>query len=498
MAAKRPRKEDRERQRALDDLAAIAREFFMDTTGAQRIIDEEWEITGRSAILESMVFHKKTGTLLKRIGALRMYGKWLATTEFETADFASERAVYSYFSALHQDSAPATRAQSLREALNFAEGIFGLSAKEVRSSSRIHGISCKLLRTRAEVRQSVPLSTTMVKVLEEILAKGCRVPTADAILAGDDLFAMYGRARVGDVRRCAHEPKLDLALLADEHVGYVETRFFEHKTARPGSRKSLPIAAPAYGLLGTCWAEQWLSARRAAGLSADEDGTLLQALGEDEKWLQVSYTTTEFATVLRSLLARGGVEQAALAGVGSHSLKATLLAWCAKYGLPRESRRVLGYHAVPGDRAMGSYARDALAGPLREFDVVLQAVRAGRFDPDATRSGAFTAAPASDPADPKDDLIEKGDVGADVVVDSPSESETSSSEKSDIVDDTSQDSDAVNVAEADEKEVVFNLATHVCHIKRDDKRLVCGKVYPTEFVMLTHPESGMRLCPRCF
>ena len=341
-------------------------------------------------------------------------------------------------------------------------------------------------------------------MLEQILANGSQVPTADAILAGDALFAMYGRARVGDVRRCAHEPKLDIAPDADDghggnkYVGYIETRFFEHKTSRPGSRKSLPIAAPAYGLLGTCWAEQWLSARRSAGLSADADGTLLQALGEDEKWLQVAYTTTEFATVLRSLLVRGGVKQAALAGVGSHSLKATLLSWCAKHGVPRETRRVLGYHAVPGDRAMDSYARDALAGPLRELDVVLQAVRGGRFDPDATRSGAFAAAPASGSADPKDDLVAKGDVGADVVVDSPSESETSPSEKLDIVDDTSQDSDAVNEAEADEKEVDLNVATKVCHIKKDDERLVCGKVYPAEFAMLTHPESGMRLCPRCF
>ena len=70
-------------------------------------------------------------------------------------------------------------------------------------------------------------------------------------------------------------------------------------------------------------------------------------------------------------------------------MKATLLSWAAKYGLDKATRRTLGYHADPADKAVETYSRDAMAAPLRHLDRVLEAVRRGAFDPDATRSGFF-------------------------------------------------------------------------------------------------------------
>ena len=95
-----------------------------------------------------------------------------------------------------------------------------------------------------------------------------------ALVAGAALFAIFGRARIGDLRRCNAEPQLDVS----GEAGYIETRFFDHKTARPGTRRALPIAAAAYGLRNKPWAQTWLAARRAAQLSADDDGSLLPAL----------------------------------------------------------------------------------------------------------------------------------------------------------------------------------------------------------------------------
>ena len=43
-----------------------------------------------------------------------------------------------------------------------------------------------------------------------------------------------------------------------------------------------------------------------------------------------------------------------LRNVGSHSLKATVLSWAAKYGIGKESQRALGYHAAPGDHTMAA------------------------------------------------------------------------------------------------------------------------------------------------
>ena len=70
-------------------------------------------------------------------------------------------------------------------------------------------------------------------------------------------------------------------------------------------------------------------------------------------------------------------------------MMATLLSWASKFGLAKATRRSLGYHAEPGDKAVETYSRDALATPLRELDRVLDAVRRGSFRPDTTRSGDF-------------------------------------------------------------------------------------------------------------
>ena len=97
--------------------------------------------------------------------------------------------------------------------------------------------------------------------------------------------------------------------------------------------------------------------------------------------------TLEFGAALRDLLRRRGVLQQCLGDVGSHSLKATLLAWLARAAVPRESRKILGYHKAPEDKSLRSYSRDDVAAPLREMVTVIENVKTGAFQPDATRSG---------------------------------------------------------------------------------------------------------------
>ena len=55
----------------------------------------------------------------------------------------------------------------------------------------------------------------------------------------------------------------------------------------------------------------------------------------------------------------------------------------------------------PGDRALEAYDRDALAEPLRLLEDLLVSVRAGLFDPDATRSGRWRRAPREADVAPK-------------------------------------------------------------------------------------------------
>ena len=75
----------------------------------------------------------------------------------------------------------------------------------------------------------------------------------------------------------------------------------------------------------------------------------------------------------------------------THSCKATLLSWAAKAGMSRSTRRLLGAHADTRDRSMLEYSRDALAGPLKELEELLQKINDKVFSPDVTRSGRWAA-----------------------------------------------------------------------------------------------------------
>ena len=109
----------------------------------------------------------------------------------------------------------------------------------------------------------------------------------------------------------------------------------------------------------------------------------MPAFGSEE-WRDRAMGAGEASSWLRSIVGSVGSSGGK---ISSHSLKVTLLSWMAKSGGSMESRRLLGYHAAPGDRSLRHYSRDALSGPLAELEKVLGEVRAGKFRPDHTRSG---------------------------------------------------------------------------------------------------------------
>ena len=77
--------------------------------------------------------------------------------------------------------------------------------------------------------------------------------------------------------------------------------------------------------------------------------------------------------------------------LSSHSGKATLLSWSAKYGLPLETREVLGRHSRAASTTAAIYSRDLQGHAIESLVKVLHAVKAGRFDPEACRSKRWTA-----------------------------------------------------------------------------------------------------------
>eukprot|EP00972_Heterocapsa_arctica_P042129 6210875-Heterocapsa_arctica.AAC.1 len=124
----------------------------------------------------------------------------------------------------------------------------------------------------------------------------------------------------------------------------------------------------------------------------------MPAPGAEGGWTRRGVDTDEAVIWLKKILNDYDIDIGDMAGVGTHSFKATLLSWCGKAGLPSNARRVLGYHALPKDRSVQEYSRDEIAEPLRLLENLMVKIRNGEFDPDATRSGRWLLTPGRDAA----------------------------------------------------------------------------------------------------
>ena len=97
-----------------------------------------------------------------------------------------------------------------------------------------------------------------------------------------------------------------------------------------------------------------------------------------------------FNAALNAVLSR--VDQHTSGKISSHSLKTTLLSWSAVYGLPKDVRKVLGYHVVSGDSSMRSYCRDSQNFPNAELERMFRDIRQGSFHP----ANGFISVPPSE------------------------------------------------------------------------------------------------------
>ena len=146
----------------------------------------------------------------------------------------------------------------------------------------------------------------------------------------------------------------------------------------------------ARGVSGLDWAMAWLQLRKAAGCDATKDGCLMPEILSTGELGAGRMRTSDANAVLKAMFAEDGARPQATAAFTSHSAKATFLSWAAKAGMPRSDRRLLGGHADPRDRSMAEYSRDTLAKPLAALECLIDQIRDGLFDPDATRSGRWT------------------------------------------------------------------------------------------------------------
>lgn len=102
------------------------------------------------------------------------------------------------------------------------------------------------------------------------------------------------------------------------------------------------------------------------------------AASEAAEWLRALLRGTKDANTFRS-----------------HSMKATLLGWCARAGLDKESRAVPGHHCSALDGSEVVYSRQLQTRALRKLGLVLRRVRAGlTFEDGAMREFGLASTPA--------------------------------------------------------------------------------------------------------
>ena len=296
--------------------------------------------------------------------------------------------------------------RSLVISIVFAHHCLGLKGDIAQiSSGRTKGLTHTWFVKKRKLVQKPPLSVSQVLRLEELVDSETR-PLHDRVAAGFFLFCVFGRARYSDALHVG-EVKLELSDVSEEHFGFLEAGSSRVKTGMNMELKArlLPMVVPVLSLSDNGWVEKWLQLRLDAGLVACSGKPFLPALGEGGRWASIPMSASSAAMWLRALV--DGVDGPDPASLGTHSMKSTVLSWCAKYGLELSVRRALGYHMTSADRSVNIYSRDAMSYPLRQMQEVLHLIRRKQFHPDATRSGHFRGEGADRrAAQVEEDLVE--------------------------------------------------------------------------------------------
>eukprot|EP00971_Amphidinium_carterae_P147150 2916071-Amphidinium_carterae.1 len=159
-------------------------------------------------------------------------------------------------------------------------------------------------------RQKDPLTVLQVAALEKYLST--LTPGVEACALGQLLFISSRlRKPTGDGYLISAESKLT-------------------KTSRGIKRLRVPVPFLALtdGVSGYDWGRVWLASRQAYAISSDPS---LQSVDAEWAFVGRSVSSDEAHVLLLHFLSVAGTPPLAGQNLGSHSLKATLLAWAARW-----------------------------------------------------------------------------------------------------------------------------------------------------------------------
>ena len=355
-----------------------------------------------SSVIEDVFSMKSTATVDKRANHLLLFVAWCGRADNDPFPVI-ERVFYGFLKDDRSAKSP-TSVKSCLESMNLASSTIGLDgAKDSASSPRVLGLAHKLLLTKRPRKQAKTLTCVQVLKLERTLTNQ-EADIKDRIAAGHLLWLTFGRIRWSD-GECGEALIVDVN---DQGYGYIQVDALGSKTSVSAQQKTtyFPFVAPASGLETPLWFDTWLKLRKKEGLlqlprtetQKDPRIPFMPAIMVGGAFGTVPMSSGEGSRLLRAILRQAGEKEDEIAGLSSHSLKATLLSWMRKWGADPFHSKVAGYHAIRGEGSMFSYGRDNLASTLREIDKMMSDIRSGHFNPDVTRSGYFKSGGENHPS----------------------------------------------------------------------------------------------------
>ena len=451
--------------------------------------------------LKNVFADKATGTLHARAGALLRLVAWCHKSGLVPFPLREET-VYQFMQS-STGTAP-TFLRSLLVSFRFAHFVLGLTgADDVVTSQRVIGCAKLAYMQKRKLVQKEPLTVAMVAAMETYVCNYSQ-PARERFVIGCFLICAFMRARFSDMMNL-----VDFTADSFEHEGlpggFVEAKVTRTKSAYTLERKTmyLPMTAPRCGLTGLDWFSGWQHAKLVAAVPHGPGVPLFPALS-NQGWSRVPATAGAAGDWLRKILLSMGFPGARVQCIGTHACKTTTLSWMSKIGETLETRSLLGYHTTRNSALI--YSRDAMAGPIRRLQFVLEQIRLDKFRPDMTCSGYFPGAARS----------EAEDITEDETTDSPesSDSEDSADEEDDTEDKALVEQAADAELDAWSEHVTIeslaldtppslfrNLSTRYIHIVADESgaRFRCGREVTTSYQQLSEvPKFCTPQCRQCF
>ena len=348
----------------------------------QRQMNEEMHEQDQISMVGDALVERATGTLRVRVGALRRLQQAIGVNPLD----CSEEVLYKELCRLRKLQVAPSRGVGYLQALRFGMVVSGSClAGPVLTSKRLVGAAYGPWQGKA-LKQRSALTLRQLIALENYVTSVASMH--EAAIGGHLLFCLYAQARWSDSQYLEDAPKMDVE---NDGPGVIEatTRKSKGHKGLKRLRMRTPVVALAYSASGKRWWSSWARARSTLRLP---HSPALPAIKADGSLGKVAMSSSAAAQWLKVTLAKLNVPELPGRDLGSHSCRATLQSWLARWGMAPSSRRALAHHLKPGDKMPLVYSRDYLVGPLGGVVRMLSEIRQQEWDPDNARTVLLKAA----------------------------------------------------------------------------------------------------------